>query len=1703
MIEWGSGFNGNNTDSGIYRIDYVEGNRAPIARATANRTSGPAPLAVTFDGTASFDPDTGDAAGITYAWDFTSDGIIDATTPTASFTYQNAGNYTARLTVTDAGGRTGTTNIDIVAGNTAPTVKITTPLNGGFFEFGDYVRYTVTVTDPEDGTIDCDKVVVQPALGHDEHSHGYEQYRGCSGVVPIPGDAGHVGANIFGVLTASYTDGGSGAAGALTGVDGVVLHTNKKEAEFFDETGRTGSTTGGTAGVATQTTTDTDGGLNVTGVETGDWFGWDVMNLTNIDGITMRVASTTAGAAFEVRQGSPTGTAIASVAVPNTGGAQTWQNVTVPFTNPSLTSQPLYVVATTGGANVNWLSFNGRGITDNKPPVVSITGTPLRGEAPLPVQFASTVSDPENDTPLAYAWTFGDGTTATTANPTHTYATPGRYVATLVVTDARGAKTTQTTEINVTRAADTCFNGRSDDFVGAELDTTRWNRTVRLDQALTVADGTLNIPLTNTDIYQGTNTTPNIVLQDLPSGAFEVTTKVTVPAVRGYQQGGLIIYGDDNNYLKLVYSGRSTAAAGSKAANVIQFAKEVGGTASESNSTALGATFPDTVWLRMTSTDGNVVTPTYSTDGATWLPITTSSGTAAPRDLTGITAPKVGLLGLGSTAAGAADNIQAKFDYFTITPDDTATPCSSGNTCLDTFDGNALGNTWEVVRPTGNITVGGGNLTIPMAGTDLYQTTNTTGDLVLRDLPDGPFQLVTKVTAPIDRQYQQAGLIIYGDDDNYIKLVAQGRSSSPAVASNIIQLTKELNATATEANTAALGASFPSTVWLRLNSTDGTAITGEYSTDGETWTAMPRGFDLTGFTNPRVGLTAFANNAAAATISARFDSFELVSDSCGGEEPSCFVENFDGNALTAGWGLVRPSGNLVVSGGTVKIPLEATDLYQTTNTARDLVLRELPDGPFVATTKVSAPINRSYQSAGLLIYGDDDNYLKHVFQGRSDQPAAASNIIQTARETTGTAVETNTAGLGDTFPTTVWLRVSSTDGNTVLGSYSTDGETWTDMSGGYDIGDLTNPRIGLLAAANTAGGAGITASFDWFTLGGDADCEPGGGEPTDTTAPTTTLTIPAATGTAGWYTTRPSFTLAATDNAGGSGLGTTEYRIAGGAWTPYTTAVPVTGEGERLIEFRSTDKAGNVEATKSQTVKIDTVVPTVSGAVTGTTAKTLTLTATDATSGVARIEYQVGDATTWTAYTTALSYSTPGTYVVRYRSVDNAGNTSAVGTSTVVVDQPTPTDTTAPTTTITIAAPTGESDWYTTAPSFTLVGTDDAGGSGVASTEYRIGGGAWMPYTTPVTVTGEGDRVIEFRSTDVAGNVEAAKSRTVKVDTVVPTVTGAVSGEDVMSLTLTATDATSGVARIEYRIGDAADWTTYTAPVELDQPGTYVVSYRSVDNAGNTSAVGTSTVVVEEEPTAPSVALTVNPEEPDGRAGWYTSAVTVTLTGAGGEGDLSLEYRIGDGAWTAYTAPFQVAQDGTNRVQARATDGAGTVSEVVTSTFRTDATAPRLTVAGIAGGAKLNLAAVRTARITTTDATSGIATRVIRLDGKVVGSPTRLDAMLLRTGTHRLVVTVTDKAGNTTSRTITFRVVATYAGAKQLVNRLDQENKIGTPLGKQLKQQLNAAQKADKQGKVGQARQALNAFSNLAKGVRNAQARSALTDAARQLKAQL
>jgi PKD repeat protein len=204
----GSGRGGSNEGAGIYRIDYVANSRPPVARLTVDKDSGPAPLTVAFSSAGSSGPD---GTAIDYAWDFDGNGSVDSTAANPSHTYSTAGRFTARLTVTAANGQTAVAVQEITAGNTRPTVTISVP-DGAFFDFGDRIPYTVTVTDPEEGSIDCSKVVVQTQLGHDSHTHPLDNYVGCSGLALTEsngGDGHGPGQNLYTVLTAQYPDGRS------------------------------------------------------------------------------------------------------------------------------------------------------------------------------------------------------------------------------------------------------------------------------------------------------------------------------------------------------------------------------------------------------------------------------------------------------------------------------------------------------------------------------------------------------------------------------------------------------------------------------------------------------------------------------------------------------------------------------------------------------------------------------------------------------------------------------------------------------------------------------------------------------------------------------------------------------------------------------------------------------------------------------------------------------------------------------------------------------------------------------------------------------------------------------------------------------------------------------------------------------------------------------------------------------------------------------------------------------------------------------------------------------------------------------------------------------------------------------------------------------------------------------------------------------
>jgi glucose/arabinose dehydrogenase len=134
----------------LQRIGYESGNRSPVARATATPNSGPTPLLVQLDGSGSSDPD-GDP--LTYAWDFDLNGSVDSTLVSPTRTFTGSGPQQVELTVQDPGGARGTTRVTVYANNQPPQAVLITPSGGLTWKVGDFITFSGSATDPEDGPL--------------------------------------------------------------------------------------------------------------------------------------------------------------------------------------------------------------------------------------------------------------------------------------------------------------------------------------------------------------------------------------------------------------------------------------------------------------------------------------------------------------------------------------------------------------------------------------------------------------------------------------------------------------------------------------------------------------------------------------------------------------------------------------------------------------------------------------------------------------------------------------------------------------------------------------------------------------------------------------------------------------------------------------------------------------------------------------------------------------------------------------------------------------------------------------------------------------------------------------------------------------------------------------------------------------------------------------------------------------------------------------------------------------------------------------------------------------------------------------------------------------------------------------------------------------------------------------------------------------
>jgi cytochrome c len=118
--------------------------------------------------------------------------------------------------------------------------------------------------------------------------------------------------------------------------------------------------------------------------------------------------------------------------------------------------------------------------------------------------------------------------------------------------------------------------------------------------------------------------------------------------------------------------------------------------------------------------------------------------------------------------------------------------------------------------------------------------------------------VVTKLHFDPSQNYQQAGIVLYQDADNYIKFVkiyADGKK---------IEIAKEVNGSFTATN---VNAPAGTVVYLKV-SKRGTTYTGYYSTDNSTWTELSSWTGIT-FSSEKMGLMGLNGQTQALVLNLR------------------------------------------------------------------------------------------------------------------------------------------------------------------------------------------------------------------------------------------------------------------------------------------------------------------------------------------------------------------------------------------------------------------------------------------------------------------------------------------------------------------------------------------------------------------------------------------------------------------------------------------------------------------------------------------------------------------------------------------------------------------------------------------------------------------------------------------------------------------
>lgn len=178
--------------------------------------------------------------------------------------------------------------------------------------------------------------------------------------------------------------------------------------------------------------------------------------------------------------------------------------------------------------------------------------------------------------------------------------------------------------------------------------------------------GRLRLIATKGDMAGPCTNHTNLLLQEAPAGRFEIETKLSISPTANQQQGGLLLFTDADNYLKLnvAYS-----SAEYQSGVIVEFRLETDGQLPPPSRFGLwrSLTSGDNVYLqieRSKDLSGEYFfIGRYSTDGKTWHPLGSLSSSKLKN-------PRIGVFALAGvvndSCVGDAPDLPVDFDYFRL-----------------------------------------------------------------------------------------------------------------------------------------------------------------------------------------------------------------------------------------------------------------------------------------------------------------------------------------------------------------------------------------------------------------------------------------------------------------------------------------------------------------------------------------------------------------------------------------------------------------------------------------------------------------------------------------------------------------------------------------------------------------------------------------------------------------------------------------------------------------------------------------------------------------------------------------------------------------------------------------------------------------------------------------------------------------------------